>query len=70
MECLKELIAAGADLRKEDKNGTTLLINLVKSGKFDCIEEILDAGVDVNVTDTDGYTALMAAAEYPNENYC
>ena len=64
---MKELIAAGADINKGDKDGKPLLINVVKSGKFDCVEEILEAGVDVNVTDKYGYTALMAAVEYPNE---
>ena len=44
-----------------------MLINLIKSGKFDFVEEILGADVDINVTDEDGYTALMAAVNFPNE---
>ena len=38
VECLKELIAGGADINKEDNNGRTALMIATGKGHVECFE--------------------------------
>ena len=58
IECLKELIAAGADINKEDKDGDTALYSAANQGHIECLKELIAAGADINKEDKDGVTAL------------
>ena len=62
IECLKELIAAGADLNKEDKDGRTPLYSAANQGHVECLKEIIAAGAELNKENKDGLTALYIAA--------
>src|SRR3954447_1699695 len=60
---LKLLIAGGADLKLQDKNGLTALgwaVHSTESAKV-----LLDAGADVNAKSNLGGTPLLIAAAYP-----
>ena len=50
VECLKELIAAGADLNKEDKDGYTALWIAAGQGHVECLKELIAAGADVSMS--------------------
>lgn len=60
------LLEAGADLRKQAKNGATILHMASDYGHSDCIGVLLDAGFEVNARDEDGKTALHIAADKGN----
>ena len=51
VECLKELIAAGADINKEDNDGGTALYSAANQGHVECLKELIAAGTDVNKED-------------------
>ena len=52
VECLKELIAAGADINKENKSGGTALIYcFMDQGHVECLKELIAAGADINKQD-------------------
>ena len=58
----KELIAAGADINKEDNDGRTALWTAAAKGHTECLQELIAAGADINKEDNDGRTALWIAA--------
>ena len=64
-ECMKLLIAYGADLNKpENSEGTTPLFVACQNGKKLAVDILLSANVDVNKPrSSDGWTALMAATD-------
>ena len=63
VECLKELINAGADINKEDKNGGTALIYcFMDQDRIECLKELIAAGADLNKEDKNGQTALKSAS--------
>ena len=72
----KALITKGADPRKANKYGTTVLSLLVKRGQMEmmnfAVEELKMSREDqakfVNVESTSGWTPLMAASEV-RDNY-
>ena len=58
--CLKELLAAGADVNQMTENRYTSLMVASKLGHDLCVRLLLEAGADVNVTNKDtGDTALI-----------
>ena len=61
IECLKELIAAGADVIKQDEHGRTVLLAAAGNGHTECGEHLLKAGADMNITDKSGESVLVAA---------
>ena len=64
LDCLKKLIATGADLNYYNKNTKkTALMFAAHSNKVKCVEELIQAGADLNFSDVDGRTALIIAAE-------
>ena len=54
MQCMKELIAAGADVYAEDEDGSTPLIYAACSDTCSeaCMQTLLDEGADVNACNT------------------
>jgi ankyrin repeat protein len=61
-QILAILIEAGADVNKRDRNGTTVLINAVKSRKIECVDTLLRFDADIDATDeSTGRSALAWA---------
>jgi hypothetical protein len=58
---LKNLIAAGGDVRKGDYDGRTPLHLAAREGKVEAIELLIAAGADVSIADRFGHTALHDA---------
>ena len=58
-ECLKLLLAAGADVNQVDSTGSTALIQAASIPNRRCMELLIKAGANVNATDKNGKTALM-----------
>ena len=49
VECLKELIAAGTDINKQDNNGLDSFDDCcIQLGHVECLKELIAAGADIN----------------------
>ena len=48
VDCLHELIAAGAEINKEDKDGQTALWSAAGQGHVDCLKELIATGANIN----------------------
>lgn len=70
LDCVKALLAAGADVNSRDKKeGTPLLYAVMQQEQqIDIVNELLSAGADVNARDVPGYTPLGIAADYGHED--
>ena len=66
VECLKEVIAAGADINKENNYGRTALMFAASQGHVDSSKILIDGGSDINKQNGDGDTPLMISASVPN----
>jgi ankyrin repeat protein len=60
-DCVKALIAAGADLNARDRDGMTALIESAVQGNIECVKALIAAGADVKAKDRHGRTALAVA---------
>ena len=60
-ECVKSLIAAGADLNKCGQNGNTALIEAIQANGNRCVELLIQSGADVNIKKRAYQTALFSA---------
>ena len=58
VECVKALIAAGADINANDDNGENALLWASAWNDWDCLNALIAAGADVNAKDNGGSTAL------------
>jgi len=61
VDCVKALIAAGADLNAKDRDGMTALIESAAQDNVDCVKALIAAGADVNAKARHGKTALKLA---------
>ena len=61
-ECLRLLLAAGADVNAKDNTGATALIRAVAIPNVKCLDLLIRAGADVNAADNKGVTALINVA--------
>lgn len=57
------LVAMGADIDQQDKEGKTALLRAVKSNDKNMVQLLLDLNADVNIVDNYGSTPLMYAAK-------
>ena len=60
-QCVKDLVAAGADVNQSSNSGDTPLMWAARNGRENCLKELIAAGADVNLTDDGGDTALSSA---------
>ena len=63
-ECIKELIAAGADINKANKNGWTALMISAYQGHLESLKELITAGSEVEKQNKLGDTALIVGAKH------
>ena len=61
VQCVNELIKAGASVNVRDRDGFTALMLAVKEDNVQCVKELIKAGADVNIWEFFGYTPLMLA---------
>lgn len=60
IECVKELLAMGADPNIPDNDNMTALFYAIHyKNSIECVKELLSAGADPNVQTKNGYTPLM-----------
>ena len=62
--CADLLIAAGANVNKQGKDGRTPIMEATIYGQYGNVEILIKAGADVHIQDHEGKTALMWAASY------
>ena len=63
LDCVKQLLKAGAELNTSSDTGNTALIESIENGHTDCMEELIVAGADVNIRDKDHVSPLITAIE-------
>jgi ankyrin repeat protein len=61
IEILNKLIAAGANINTQNKNGITPLMEAAKQGNIEIINRLIAAGADINAKDNFNQTALIIA---------
>ncbi|HEV2601499.1 MAG TPA: ankyrin repeat domain-containing protein [Candidatus Babeliales bacterium] len=59
---MKELLAKGADINIQNKDGATPLMLAAQQGKLDIVQFLVDASANKDAQDKKGKTALMLAA--------
>ena len=72
VDCVKAILAAGADVDERCEGGagdTALMVASSQSNK-ECIEILVEAGTDVNLTNSVGKTALMLMLSRNGSNEC
>ena len=67
-ECVRTLLAAGADVKAKTASGMTALHSAAYEGNASMVARLLNAGAPVNVADERGLTPLMMAANSRSRN--
>ncbi|XP_059169135.1 ankyrin repeat, SAM and basic leucine zipper domain-containing protein 1-like [Physella acuta] len=62
-ECVKILLATGADINAKDRLHATPLMLASREGHHAVVKELIKSGADINKQDTRGWTALTWAAQ-------
>lgn len=65
-EMVELLLSRGADVKKKNESGRTVLMRLDGDATIDLMWDLINAGAEVNVKSETGDTALMAAAYQDN----
>jgi ankyrin repeat protein len=65
---VEKLLAHGADVNAEDKDGDTALHGAAQNGDVEIMQMLLDKGANLNVKNKQGGTPLMWAAVYGHED--
>ena len=68
-ECVKRLIAVGADLNKRGENGNTALVEAIEANDDRCVELLIKSGADVNIKKGFKVAALFSAVEKGHSHY-
>ena len=68
LDALKMHSAAGTNLDRRSRRGTTALVTAIAFGQADAARWLLDNGADVNARTADGGNALLAAAFFGESN--
>jgi ankyrin repeat protein len=63
IQCVQELVKAGADINEGDADNTTALVVALMNQHFDLAKVLIDAGADVNKWDFFGDTPLYVAID-------
>ncbi len=63
IKVIQELIAAGADVNKADKDGRTSLQMASEKGNTEIVSKLIAAGADVNKANKQGVTPLWVASQ-------
>jgi ankyrin repeat protein len=66
-EIIKLLISSGADLNRQNTQGSTALMQAASNRLYRSLQLLLDDGADANTTDNDGKTALDLARIHQNK---
>jgi ankyrin repeat protein len=62
--CIKELVAAKADVDKTTPDGISAAVMALINGHYDAAGALIEAGIDPNLADYTGRTALYAAIDF------
>jgi ankyrin repeat protein len=63
-ELVELLIAKGAAVNLQARNGRTALMYAAKNGDTQAVKALLKSGASVNIADNEGRTALMEAVQF------
>jgi ankyrin repeat protein len=63
VDCIKVLIASGANINEITPESHTGLVLALMNGEFDAAGALIDAGIDINLADNVGRTPLYAAVD-------
>jgi ankyrin repeat protein len=66
-DCVRALIAAGADVNQTSADGSSPLLVAVQNGYYDIALYLLDHGANVNLANSKGWTPLYLAVKIRNQ---
>ncbi|MCP9262962.1 Poly [ADP-ribose] polymerase [Dirofilaria immitis] len=69
-DCVRALLAAGANIKQADDSGLVPLHNASSFGHIDVVKLLLENGADTNVSDHWGFTPLHEAAIWGKADVC
>ncbi|EJD75737.1 tankyrase-2 [Loa loa] len=70
VDCVRALLAAGANISQVDDSGLVPLHNASSFGHIDVVKILLENGADTNVSDHWGFTPLHEAATWGKADVC
>ncbi|VDK65945.1 unnamed protein product [Onchocerca ochengi] len=70
VDCVRALLAAGANISQADDSGLVPLHNASSFGHIDVVKILLENGADTNVSDHWGFTPLHEAAIWGKADVC